>query len=87
MVENNYEILGVIQGASKHEIREAFRKLALQLHADRGGADAEFIKIKQAFDDLKIGKVYPDSPTEKHKKARFYSGESEEEQRRRNLIL
>ena len=87
MVESNYEILGVIQGASKHEIREAFRKLALQLHADRGGADAEFIKIKQAFDDLKIGKVYPDSPAEKHKKARFYSGESEEEQRRRNLIL
>jgi len=65
MVESNYEILGVIQGASKREIREAFRKLALQLHADRGGADAQFIKIKQAFDDLKIGKVYPDSPAEK----------------------
>ncbi len=37
MVENNYQILGVHEGATKKEIRDAFRKLALEHHSDRGG--------------------------------------------------
>ena len=87
MVQSNYEILGVRDEATKAEIRDAFRKLVLEHHSDRGGDDEEFKKIKQAFDDLKVGKKFPDSPEEKSKKSRFYSGDSEEEKRRRNLIL
>ena len=87
MVQSNYEILGVREDATKHEIREAFRKLVLEHHSDRGGDDEEFKKIKQAFDDLKLGKKFPDSSEEKTKKSRFYSGTSEEEKRKRNLIL
>jgi len=87
MVQSNFEILGVIEGVSKHEIREAFRKLVLEHHSDRGGDDEQFKKIKQAFDDLKVGKKFPDSSAEKTKKSRFYSGDSDEEKRRRNLIL
>jgi hypothetical protein len=87
MVQSNYEILGVSEGATRQEIRDAFRKLVLEHHSDRGGDDEQFKKIKRAFDDLKLGKKYPDSPEEKTKKSRFYSGDSEEEKRRRNLIL
>jgi hypothetical protein len=87
MVQSNYEILGIRDEATKTEIRDAFRKLVLEHHSDRGGDDEEFKKIKRAFDDLKLGKKYPDSSEEKSKKSRFYSGDSEEEKRKRNLIL
>jgi hypothetical protein len=87
MVQSNFQILGIRDDATKHEIRDAFRKLVLEHHSDRGGDDEEFKKIKQAFDDLKVGKKFPDSAQEKTKKSRFYSGDSEEEKRKRNLIL
>ena len=87
MVQSNYEILGVRDEATKTEIRDAFRKLVLEHHSDRGGDDEQFKKIKRAFDDLKLGKKFPDSDEEKTKKSRFYSGDSEEEKRKRNLIL
>lgn len=87
MVQSNYEILGIRNEATKSEIRDSFRKLVLEHHSDRGGNDELFKKIKQAFDDLKLGKKFPDSPEEKTKKSRFYSGDSEEEKRKRNLIL
>jgi hypothetical protein len=87
MVESNYDILGVPDNASQKEIRIAFRKLALEHHSDRGGNDEKFKRIKLAFEDLKRGKKYPDSPEEIYKKNRFYSGDSEEEKRRKNLLL
>jgi thymidylate synthase ThyX len=59
MVESNYDILDITDGSSRVEIRTAFRKLVLEHHSDRGGDDEQFKKIKQAFDDLKIGKKYP----------------------------
>lgn len=87
MVQNNYEILSIHEGATKKEIQEAFRKLALQHHSDRGGDVEEFKKIKQAYEDLKQGKKYPDSQDERKEKSRVYSGDDEEETRRRNIIL
>ena len=44
----------------------------------------QFIKIKQAYDDLKIGKKYPDTDIEKIKNSKVYSDESEEDVRRKN---
>ena len=79
MAESNYQILGLKEGASRQEIRAAFRELALKHHSDRGGQDDSFIKIKQAFEDLKTGKKYPDSPDELAKKAKFFWGTDEEE--------
>ncbi len=37
MVENNFDILGIVEGSNEREIRYAFRRLALQYHSDRGG--------------------------------------------------
>jgi hypothetical protein len=87
MVHSNYDILGIPDGSSRVEIRTAFRKLVLEHHSDRGGDDEQFKRIKQAFDDLKIGKKYPDSKEERKRKSRVYAYESEEEKRKRNLIL
>jgi len=87
MVENNYDILGIMEGSTEKEIRDAFRRLALQLHSDRGGENEQFIKIKQAYEDLKIGKKYPDTDIEKLRNSRVFSGDTEAEVRRKNQIL
>ncbi len=86
MIENNYEILGVHEGASKKEIRDAFRKLALEHHSDRGGDIELFKKIKQAYDDLKLGKKYPDSPEERRRKSKVYTFDEEEEITRNKIL-
>ena len=41
MQESNYDILGISEIASKKEIHEAFRRLALLHHADRGGNEED----------------------------------------------
>ncbi|RNJ75000.1 MAG: molecular chaperone DnaJ [Nitrosopumilus sp. D6] len=87
MVESNYDILGIAQGSTEKEIRDAFRRLALQYHSDRGGEGRQFIRIKQAYEDLKIGKKYPDTDVEKLRKSRVYSGDTDEDIRRKNQIL
>jgi len=87
MVESNYDILGIIEGSTKKEIRDAFRRLALQFHSDRGGENEQFIKIKQAYEDLKIGKKYPETDIEKLKNSRVYSDETEADVKRKNQIL
>lgn len=87
MTESNYDILGIMEGSTEKEIRDAFRRMALQFHSDRGGDNEQFIKIKQAYEDLKIGKKYPDTDIEKIWNSRVYSGDSEEDIRRKNQIL
>ncbi len=87
MVESNYDILGIIEGSTEKEIRNAFRRLVLRYHSDRGGENDQFIKIKQAYEDLKIGKKYPETDLEKIRNSKVYSGDSEENIRRKNRIL
>ena len=87
MVESNYDILGIVEGTTEKDIRDAFRRLALQFHSDRGGENEQFIKIKQAYEDLKIGKKYPETDIEKRKNSRVYSDETEFDVRRKNQIL
>ena len=48
MVETNYDILGIIEGSTEKEIRNAFRRLALRYHSDKGGENDKLIKIKEA---------------------------------------
>jgi hypothetical protein len=87
MVENNYDILGITEGSTEKEIRDAFRRLALQFHSDRGGENKQFIKIKQAYEDLKVGKKYPETDFEKIKNSKVYSDETDVNIKRKNQIL
>jgi len=68
MVESNYDILKIQSGASKKDIRKAYRSLVLKLHSDRGGDDEQFKRIQRAYEDLRIGKKYPDSIVERKEK-------------------
>lgn len=47
-----YEVLGLQRGATKEEIKNAYRKLALQYHPDRNkekGAEEKFKEISEAY--------------------------------------
>jgi len=47
-----YADLGVNKDASAKEIKKAFRKLAQKHHPDRGGKEADFKKINEAYETL-----------------------------------
>ncbi|HPA72158.1 MAG TPA: DnaJ domain-containing protein [Spirochaetota bacterium] len=54
--DNHYAKLGVVEGASEKEIKNAFRKLALKYHPDKNPGDREaehrFKEIAAAYDVL-----------------------------------
>ncbi len=50
MPKNYYDILGVQKGASKDDIKKAFRKLAHQYHPDKKGGNADkFKEVSEAY--------------------------------------
>ncbi len=48
-----YETLGVKKDASADEIKKAFRRKAIEHHPDRGGNEAQFKEINEAYEVLK----------------------------------
>ncbi|HET9174436.1 MAG TPA: molecular chaperone DnaJ [Candidatus Saccharimonadales bacterium] len=48
-----YEVLGVGKDASPDEIKKAFRRAAIEHHPDRGGDEAKFKEINEAYEVLK----------------------------------
>ena len=48
-----YEVLGVGKNASADEIKKAFRRAAVEHHPDRGGDEAKFKELNEAYEVLK----------------------------------
>lgn len=48
-----YDILGLGKNASADEIKKAFRKAAIEHHPDRGGDEAKFKELNEAYEVLK----------------------------------
>lgn len=48
-----YEVLGVGKSASADEIKKAFRRKAVEHHPDKGGDEAKFKEINEAYEVLK----------------------------------
>ena len=47
-----YDILGVQRTATQEEIKKAFRKKAIEHHPDKGGDEAKFKEISEAYESL-----------------------------------
>jgi hypothetical protein len=47
-----YQMLGITKGCDAEELKEAFRAKALLVHPDRGGDAADFIRLRQAYDQI-----------------------------------
>lgn len=52
MAKNYYDILGVDKKATQDDIKKAFRKLAQKYHPDKGGDEAMFKEITEAYSVL-----------------------------------
>ena len=72
-----YQLLGVNRNSSPEEIKKAYRRLAMKHHPDKGGNEAEFKKINEAYavlsDDEK--KSQYDNPSYYQTSDRFNWGE------------
>lgn len=51
-MSDHYTTLGVSRNASDAEIKKAYRKLAMQYHPDRGGDNAKFQQVNEAYEVL-----------------------------------
>jgi DnaJ-class molecular chaperone len=47
-----YSVLGVSRNSSPEEIKQAYRRLAMKHHPDKGGDEAKFKEINEAYDTL-----------------------------------
>jgi preprotein translocase subunit Sec63 len=59
MAKNYYDTLGIDKKATKDDVKKAFRKLAQKHHPDKGGDEAKFKEITEAYAILSDEKKAP----------------------------
>jgi len=70
-----YSRLGVNKSASPEEMKQAYKKLAMQHHPDRGGDQKTFQEINEAYDTLKdpAKRQEYDAPKQNHRQRQYNS--------------
>lgn len=51
-MKDPYAILGITRNASEDEVKKAYRKLAMKHHPDKGGDEAKFKEVKEAYERI-----------------------------------
>ena len=59
-MESHYEALGLSPTADEQEVRRAYRALLKDYHPDQGGSRANFLRIKNAYEEI-IGEQAPEN--------------------------
>lgn len=55
-IQNPYTVLGIKQGATKQDIKKAYRVMARKHHPDApGGSDERFREVQEAYEQIKSG--------------------------------
>lgn len=75
-MKDYYRILGVERTASAADIKQAYRKLAMQHHPDRGGDAAKFQEIQAAYESLTNPARQPEFNTHTHSRAHAFDFDS-----------
>lgn len=75
-MKNYFDILGVDRNADQDTIKQAYRRLAMQHHPDRGGSQAKFQEIQEAYDILSDPVKREDWEFEQQHRARPRSGQN-----------
>jgi DnaJ-class molecular chaperone len=56
---NPWDILNIATSASQEEIKQAFKKLAMKHHPDRGGKSSDFNAVVLAYEKLRKNTIVP----------------------------
>ena len=51
---SSHEILQIYPPVTEDQVRQAYKKMSLQTHPDKGGNPNDFIKVKEAYDQLRL---------------------------------
>ena len=49
---DSYEILQIEPPTTPEDLKKAYRKMSLKTHPDKGGSSDDFIKVKNAYEDI-----------------------------------
>jgi len=73
-----YSILGINKNASDEDIRKAYKKKSMKHHPDRGGDEAEFKKVNEAYSTLKDPqkRAMYDNPQRHYNSSNFAGGQN-----------
>ena len=50
--KNDFDVLGIPHGASKEDVRKAYKRLALRFHPDKGGSNEAFQQVLSSYQRL-----------------------------------
>jgi preprotein translocase subunit Sec63 len=51
-INEDWKVMKLIPPKTKKELRKQYRLLSLKYHPDKGGDPADFIKLKNSYDNL-----------------------------------